>query len=233
MALLKLGSIVTDIRGSIAGVVYFRNGSGAVARARVKPINPNTAPMQRAKSFFSAAMAIWNGGTMTELQRTAWRTYANSVGWLNKLGEAITLNGNSVFGQSATARLTAGLTAILDGPTDLTQAPADELFAVVADEAGQLLTITFDDSRAWAGDDLGAMSIFMGQPQNAGAISFSGPYTLAGSLLGNTAVPLVSPLTVAAPFAVVEGQRITVQARIMEVDGRVSKYFQSSGLATA
>lgn len=233
MALFKYGAIVVDVRGSIGGTVFSRNGSGAIGRARVKPVNPNTPAMQRAKNFFSAASSIWNGGLITEAQRIAWRTYAAGVKWTNKLGETIILNGNSVLAQSACARLTAGLTEILDGPTDLTQAAADELYSVVASEGAQTLEITFDDSRTWAADDLGGMSIFMGQPQNAGTKSFSGPYTFAGSLLGNTAIPLISPLTVAAPFAVVEGQRITVQARILEVDGRVSKTFQNSGLAVA
>jgi hypothetical protein len=231
--LIKFGGIIAEARGTLGGTVFSRNGSGAIARAWTKPVNPNTGPMQRAKNFFSAASAHWNAGVMTEAQRTAWRTYAAGVKWLNKLGETIILNGNSVFIQSGIARLTAGLTVLLDGPTTLTQASADETFTVVADEANQELSISFDDTREWDITDGGAMTLFMGQPQNAGSLSFSGPYTLAGSILGQTSVPLTSPQTIAAPFAVVEGQRITVRARICEIDGRVSKYFQSSGLAVA
>ena len=233
MAIFLAGPIASDIRGSIGGTVFSRNGSGAIMRARVKPVQPNTAAQNRAKTFFGAANASWNNGDVSAVQRTAWRAYASAVKWLNALGGVITLAGNSVFNQSATARLTAGLPVIFDGPTTLTQGQMDAVFEVEADEAGQLLTVTFDDTREWAANDLGGMSIFMGQPQNAGANSFSGPYTLAGALLGNTAVPITSPLTVAAPFVVVEGQRITARARICESDGRVSKYFQHTSDAVA
>ncbi len=226
MALLKFSAIVNDVRGSIGGVTFSRNGSGAVARARVKPVNPNTALQSIARAIFSAVTALWNHGGLTEVQREAWRTYAKNVPWLNKLGETITLNGNAMFCRTNIARQTASLATVDDGPTDFTLVGADESMAVTISETTQLISVTFDDARDWLDEDGAAMSVFMGSPQNAGTNSFDGPWRHAGTILGNGTTPPTSPTTIAVPFPVVEGQKVTVKASILKADGRMSTPFR-------
>lgn len=233
MALCTFGGGVTEIRGSIGGNTFTRNKSGAVIRKRTKPVDPGTSFMERAKNIFTAISSLWSNGGLTETQRQAWLAYAANVPWLNKMGQSITLNGNSRFAKANIARQTAGLAIVLDGPAAFIEAQTDPLFAVIVDEANQLLTIAFDDSLDWGGTDGAGMSIFMGTPQNPGVQSFHGSYRFAGALLGNTAVPLTSPLTIPVTKPVVEGQKLFVQAQILEDDGRMSTRFQSDSTVVA
>lgn len=231
--LAKFGSIVVDGRGSVAGVTYSRNGSGAYARARVKPVQPNTALQIVAKSIFSFVRGLWNSGFLTEAQRVAWRDYAAGTPWLNKLGEAITLNGNAMFIRTNIARRTAGLTEVDDAPTTFTLPSADDTFECTVDEANQQISVAFDDTREYIDEDEAGMSIFVMRPQNAGTNSFHGPERYAGVILGDSVTPLTSPQVFASPFVVTEGQKISCAGRIMRADGRVSRRFQNGSEVTA
>ena len=226
MALVKFGGGITEMRGSIGGNVYSRNKSGAIVRQRTKPVNPGTSFMVLAKSIFTAVSALWSNGGLTETQRQGWRDYADNVPWLNKLGETISLNGNSRMVKANVARQTAGLAIVLDAPAAFIEAQTDPLFSVVVAETGQEMTVTFDDSLDWCGLDGAGLSIFMGTPQNPGRKSFDGPYRFAGAVEGNLATPVTSPQVIAVTKPVVAGQRVWVQAQILEDDGRMSNRFQ-------
>jgi hypothetical protein len=228
MALIKLGSIVTDIRGAIAGVVFTRNGSGAIARARVKPVNPNTPLQSAARAIFSAIVALWNHGGLTEDQREAWRTYAKNVGWINRLGETITLSGMNMFVRTNISRQNADIAIVDDGPVDFTLVGADDIMQVAIDETNQEISVTFDDTRDWVDEDDAGMAVLMGSPQNAGTNSFDGPWRYAGVILGDSVAAPTTPTTIPVPFPVVEGQKVTVKAYIMRADGRQSTPFRDS-----
>lgn len=227
MALVKFGGGVVQMLGSIAGNVFSRNSSGNIVRAKTKPVQPNTERQNVAKAIFSVINALWSNGGLTEVQREAWRTYAKNVPWTNRLGETITLNGNSMFGRSNVARETATLTRVLPAPTNFTLVGADETFVGVVDAAGQEISVTFDDTRDYIDTDGAGMSVFMGMPQNPGVDSFDGPWRYAGVILGDGTTPLTSPQTMAVPFPVVEGQKVWLKAQIMEADGRMSRPFRN------
>jgi len=78
MALVKFGGGVVGMSGSIAGTTFARNRSGSYARAKTKPINPNTTLQNLVRATFAMLSARW-AQTLTEAQRTAWNLYASSV----------------------------------------------------------------------------------------------------------------------------------------------------------
>ena len=103
---------------------------------------------------------------------------------------------------------------------------ADPTFAVVVDTTNQQISVTFDNSLPWAILDDAFMYISMSMPRNTGVNFIGGPYRVAGSIDGDTALPPTSPTVLPVPFPVGTGQVVAVQARISEVDGRLSDFFR-------
>jgi hypothetical protein len=52
---------VVDGRGKLNGTVFSRNRSGAIARVKVTPINPNTAAQAAARSLLASLSQGWRG----------------------------------------------------------------------------------------------------------------------------------------------------------------------------
>ncbi|GAI26829.1 unnamed protein product, partial [marine sediment metagenome] len=82
---IKYGGLVTDGRGSIAGNTFSRNHYGPYVRARVTPVNPNTAAQQLIRNAVAFLAAYW-AETLTANQRTAWNLYGSSVAMQDSLG---------------------------------------------------------------------------------------------------------------------------------------------------
>lgn len=225
MALVKTGGGVTDIRGSIGGTTFSRNKYGAYARTRTVPVNPKTVAQTKVRSVVASMIDIWKN-TLTAAQRAAWAVYAANVPVLNRLGDSVNLSGWNMFCRTNSALLYNDFLAVADAPTDYTLGEQDPTLSIAVSEATQLMTITFDDSMDWCGEDDAHLLVYASRPQNVTVNFFAGPYQLAGTLDGDTAVPISSPLTMAVPFAVVAGQKLFVQCRIVRADGRLSEPFR-------
>lgn len=133
MPLVKVGGGVTDIRGSIAGNTFSRTRSGMVLKTRTVPTNTRSSSQSKSRTLFSYLNKAWKD-ILTDTERTAWQSYANSVGSQNKLGEKIHLTGQLSFIRSNQARITADLP--IAGP------PGVQLLA----EKEPTLTFTFSPS---------------------------------------------------------------------------------------
>ena len=232
MALLKFGGGITEMRGSIAGNVYSRNRYGAYARARTKPINPNTERQQLVRSAISAMTTRWSQ-TLTPAQRTAWNLYGASVVMTNKLGESINLSGFNHYIRSNAFRSAYNKTIIDAGPTIFEIPTADPVFSIAAAEGGQTITVTFDDTLAWDNEDNGFLVYYQGSPQNAQRNFFGGPWKLLSYTAGVTGVPVASPVIESAVSVITEGQRQWVYARILRADGRMSAPFRADDIVGA
>ena len=213
-----------DIRGSIGGKVYSRNRYGPYIRTRVKPVNPNTARQQAARLNFADCAVQWSN-VLTPAQRTAWNLYASSVAVTNRLGQQIFLSGFNMYLRSNTAILQVAGTKVAPGPTIFTLPGADAQFVPTISEATQLISVAFDTTRDWVGEDDAYMYIYMSQPRSPGRTFIGGPFRFASQIDGDVTTPPTSPETIAVPFVVVENQRVIVQARIGRADGRLSDLF--------
>jgi hypothetical protein len=231
MALFKLGGIVVDARGSLGGLTFSRNKSGAYGRARVKPINPNTPRQTAIKSIMAFISQLWRSGTSVA-ERAEWAVFASNVPATNKLGESINLSGYNQFVKSNMVAKNAGLPEILNGPVLFTLPGTDPSYDVVPSEATQDLAITFDDTADWVGEDGAALIVEMGIPQDESIAFFNGPWRNAGNIKG-AVVPPVTGDTVPAPFPLVALQKIFTRAKIIRADGRVSAWFRIDSIAGA
>lgn len=221
-----------EIRGSIGGKVYSRNRYGPYIRNRAVPTNPNTARQQAARLNFADCAVRWSD-ILTPAQRTAWNLYGSSVAVTNRLGQQMYLSGSNHHLRSNSAILQVPGTPVPAGPTIFTLPGADGQFVPSISEAAQQISVVFDDTRDWAGEDDAYMYIYMSQPRSPGRTYIGGPYRFADAIPGDTAVPIASPQLVAVPFVVVENQRVIVEARIGRADGRLSDLFLSTVVIAA
>lgn len=220
----------TQISGSIGGTTYSRNRFGAYKRNRSVPVNPNTSRQVQVRNAVRSISIAWET-ILTELQRGAWETYAAGVDWTNKLGQTVNLTGLNHFVRSNTPRVISTIPRVDDAPTILNLATAELQLAVTASEATQQLTITGDGAAPWVGEANAWHFCYMGRPQSPGIKYFGGPWRLATAIPG--AGPPPYPAIVAAPFTVVDGQRIWVRTRIARGDGRLSEFAEVNFLAAA
>lgn len=226
MALVKFGGGVVQMSGSIAGTTFARNRYGNYARARTKPVNPNTDLQQVVRSSMALLTTRWSD-TLTAPQRTAWNLYGSNVTMTNKLGESMNLSGFNHYVRSNMIAQRIPYPIVDAGPTVFELPAQDPTFAVTASEATQVLTLAYDDTMAWATENAAYMYFFQGQPQNPQRNFFDGPWRLIGSVAGIDPGGPVEPHAGNAVFAVAELQRQWVYARIQRADGRLSEPFRA------
>lgn len=232
MALVKYGGGIVQMSGSIAGNTFARNAYGNYVRARTKPVNPNTARQQGVRAAIATLTTRWSS-TLTAPQRTAWNLYGTSVGMLNHLGETIHLSGFNHYIRSNVTRETGPTVLVDDGPVIFELPAQDPTLAVTASEATQQLTTTFDNTMDWSVEDGSFLFLFQGIPMNPQRNFFGGPWRFFRYVGGVAPGGAASPDVSAAVFAIAEGQRQWIYARISRADGRLSEPFRADTFTAA
>lgn len=225
MALVVFGGGIIEMRGKIAGNVFSRNRAGAIVRARVIPVNPNTPRMIAAKGAMSRVSAMWLDSA-SAAQRIEWGVFADNIIEQNKVGQDYHMSGFNQFVRSNSVLRNAGLAQVLDGPSLFAKPAQDDTMTVEVSESSQELSITFADGREWVDLDGAGMIVQMGIPVNPTINFFDGPWRAAGVIRGDVASAPTSPATIAVAYPVVENQKIFVRAKIIFDDGRVSDWFR-------
>lgn len=80
-----MSSLVSDIRGSVAGSVYSANKNGAYVRNKGTMTNTNTISQQNVRLSFGAIAAAWRG--LTDAQRESFSNYIQQYPYTDKLGQ--------------------------------------------------------------------------------------------------------------------------------------------------
>ena len=227
MALVKFGGGIVQMAGSIAGTTFARNRYGNYARARTKPVNPNTDRQQAVRASLAFLTDRWQG-VVTAGQRDAWNDYASLVVMTNRLGEDIKLSGFNHYIRSNMPRKQTGQALVDVGPVVFEIPEADPTVTIVASEGTQTFDFNFDNTIPWAIENGGLQFLYQGIPQNPQRNFFAGPWRVAGVTVGvdpgGPATPHVRP----AQYAIAELQRLWVYARISRADGRLSAPFRTS-----
>lgn len=232
MALVRYGGGIIQMSGSIAGNTYARNRYGNYARARTKPVNPNTALQQTIRAAITALTTRWSQ-TLSAAQRTAWNLYGSNVAMKNKLGETVYLSGFNHYIRSNSVRVQAGLAEVDAGPTIFELPEKDPTMTITASEAAQEISVAFDDALAWLDEDGAYFFKYQGQPQNPQRNFFAGPWRMMGNIAGNSITAPTTPDAEAVVFAIAELQRQWIYARISRADGRLSEPFRADCFCAA
>lgn len=228
MALVKYGGGIVQMSGSIAGTTHARNRFGNYARARTKPINPNSALQVAIRSSLAYLTQYWHD-TLEAADRIGWATYAAAIAMKNRLGEVTYLTGFNHFLRSNIIRQVLGLTIIDAGPTTLSLPDKDSTFAIQCTEDDQFISVTFNNALAWAIAVGGYMVVYQGVPQLVTRNYFGGPWRYTGKIDG-AVVPPTSPADLTAAMTLVEGQKVWAYARIIDVEGRISEPFYANSI---
>jgi hypothetical protein len=141
MALITLGAMVTDARGSVGGSVFSRNTAGAYARARTKPINPNTPLQSQVRANFGVNSKAWSG-TLTQAQNAAWTAFAQGNPQVNRLGASIVLSGLAMYNKLNQVLAQLGSAPELDPPADLSVIPLAPVLSLAVDRTADTITLT-------------------------------------------------------------------------------------------
>jgi len=226
MALVVYSGPVGGLSGSAGGNTYARNRFGYYVRNRTRPVNPNTARQNTVRQALAELTQRWSQ-VLTSAQRDAWNLYGQNTLMTNRLGAPIHPTGFNHYLRSNIPALQAGLDVVDDGPTIFELPEQDSSLAVTASEATQKISVAFNDALDWANEDDGAMITYGGSPRNAQRGFFAGPYRFMDVIAGAALAPPATPDVEDSPFAITQGQRLWVQARIRRADGRLSGPMQA------
>lgn len=122
MALIKLGSLAQDVRGSQNGLTFSRNKGGAYVRQKVSPVQPRTPAQLAVRENFSLNTKRWSG-TMTQADRDSWTAYATTYPYTNVFGDASVLTGLAMSVARNQVLNQCGVASILAAPTDNSVTP--------------------------------------------------------------------------------------------------------------
>lgn len=232
--------LVTQMSGSIGGVVGSHNKGGMYLRARSIPTNPQSAAQANVRNAMSSLVTRWND-TLTAGQRDAWEVYAANVPKTNSLGDSILLSGQQWYLACNVPRLRAlnsGISAlstiaVVDAaPTTFSRATLSPVSLPDVSAGTDEFDVGYDNSDDWADTDNGFLLIQQSAPQNASKNFFKGPFRLAAGIAGDTATPPTSPETVTSLFSLTAGQKLILRVVACNADGRTSPPQILSALAT-
>lgn len=224
MAIILPGGGVADIRGSVAGNTFARNHYGNYVRSRTKPINPRSALQDAVRGYLAAVAVAWRE-TLTDVQRTGWKTYAAATSWLNALGQTIHLTGQNMYVRTNVLILQAGLTRI-DAPPTTTGIPSQATLwtpSGTADDQKLSIAFTFPVNVANT-----HYLFFQGRQHSVGRTFYGGPWRYVGKISGATVSPPTSPVELDAAFPISVGGTDDMYCVYIDAQGRVSTPAQKS-----
>ena len=220
-AIVKYGGGIVQMSGSIGGTTFAKNSTSHYARARIKPVNPNSARQVKIRAILSTLVERWNE-ILSDAQRAAWATYAAAVTMQNRLGDNIKVSGFNHYIRSNSAYFDAVAQYFDDGPEILALAEQDPAFAIAASAGSQEISVTITEGLAWNSEPGAGMMMYDGRPQSNTRNFFAGPYRGVEWLGGIQPPGNTSPQVHTGIFTLIEGQRIWVKASIIRADGRLS-----------
>lgn len=149
MALIKMGALAQDVRGSLNGSTFSRNRGGAYIRAKVSPIQPVSLWSKAARQAFKANSQAW-ATSLTAAQRAAWIAFAAVHPWINVFGDSIILSGVAMY-QAVNQRLQlVGQPVLASPPASFVVADLGSVTVAATIVAGQFTALSIVPGRALA-----------------------------------------------------------------------------------
>jgi hypothetical protein len=195
MALIKFGSIITDSRGKVGGLVLRMTRWGNTLNVKARTTAARTARQAIAGAILSNTATDWNT-TLSESEREDWRTLAATQFSIDAWGNARALTGIALFTRVNSARLAAGLSLITTAPAD--QAVTTPLTATLTITAGPTLSIAWTTTPAPANH---RVKIYCTRPMSQGTIVAQKKY----QFVQLSAAAAASPLDITAAYTALFG----------------------------
>lgn len=223
MATFLPGPAVSDITGSVGGVVFSKGRHGAVMRNRSKPVNPRSSSQSQTKLTMQKLSVHWSQ-SLSAAQRSAWDLYGQNVSMTNSLGQPVHLTGFQHFQRSNSVRVARGHSIKQPGPVVFSLPESDPTLYVNSELLGvaRMLRAYFDTSNPWVSESSAVLYCFSGRPVSPGQDYYNGPWLYVGRVLGNAGSPPSSPQYITGAPRWQVGQKVFTYALISRADGRLS-----------
>lgn len=227
--LIKTGLGVSQMSGTMGGVVASHNRFGQYFRSWRKPTDPKTASQVTRRAAMAAAVAAWK--SLTDANRTSWNNYAAATPWSNRLGETAYLTGMQMFVRSHCyfaylADETGSEPLVFDSVASLGGLPPNVTQAVASLSVATGLSLAFDDTAEWCGKDGNIAVVRMSLPRNETQVYGARGFRFVGIIVGGSVSPAESPfeaITADLPNAFSKGDRVTFGIRMIFIDGTLSE----------
>ncbi len=95
MARIIYGSIITDIKGSIGGITFQKNGSGTIARLKPRKTKANTQKQRDQQPRLKEVQSAWNA--LTLVNKILWNDFAAANNKIGLDGQEKKLTGYQWF----------------------------------------------------------------------------------------------------------------------------------------
>ena len=226
MANIVLGSIVSDIRGSVGAETYSRTLAGLIVKARSNPSQPESEFRDAAQAIFTEVTQAWSG-RISESQRQAWNAYAARYPRPNRWGNPIVTSGFLAFVRANCTVKQRTPAQWFDIPPKLGMLPAPIFtFRYLDYDPMFMIVLTLDPAYTLKAAD--CLIISIGKAVNVGVTYYSTPWRFLESseFDGEAWDPGIDWID-AGEFPG-EGDRVFVKATIYDnLSGRMSVPFQN------
>ena len=95
MALIKLGALAQDARGSIAGTTFSKSRAGTTTRQKVSPVQPRTARQLAVRAILNIASKAFRN--LDDATQASWTTWSNNHPIPNVFGDPMKLAPNAAY----------------------------------------------------------------------------------------------------------------------------------------
>jgi hypothetical protein len=221
------GTIAGELSGSLGGITASRNRGGQYLRSKVNPVNPNSTLQSAIRTITQDLANRWVNN-LTTVQRQAWDLYAENVGASPPPGGlGINIGGIAAYQRANLPRLyadyvTSSALARIDAAPIIFDIGSFSPVLVVATGATNTVSVAFTAADDWANATGAAMLVYSSNPVNPSVNNYSGKYNLADIIAGDDILPPTSPAAIVARIPFAAGQRVFVQVRVAQADGRYS-----------
>ena len=219
-ALIK-STIFADVRGSIAGTTFARNRSGAYARTRTIPVNPNSSRQQSVRGLMSVVSQQWS--LLTSNHRNAWDNYAAQTPVINRLGDTIYLSGFNMFLRTNMLYQEANPNDAID-EAPITPGVAEKLNIIAAQISSSASTapgvpnqVLIESATGRESGNTDLNFIYISNPVSAGTAFYKAPWNFCGFINGDD-----DPFAAISPFPITVGQHFFIRYKQMKANGKVS-----------
>jgi len=229
MANIKFGSLVSDVRGSIAGTTFSRGGGGAIVRNNPKPCNPRT-PAQNSRRAMLAYLSQYWSKTLSAVNRDAWTDYAEGTSWTNKVGTQALISGLAAFVRLNTLNMLIGNPIRPAAPTQFGHA-GTPTFTLLADGADNSLKIGQPSAPYVNNSNEFYMAFFEHSPVNAGHATIGGQRIYLGFAASSAGAPPAWPKTIISSYNSNNAQRMAVTGILIDPDFRLGGDYTAQAVA--
>ena len=215
MAKIKLGAIVTEIRGKLGGHVFSKNRGGAYMRTKTTPVNPQSIAQSAVRAIFGLIASAWSA--LSDVNRTSYRTKVNQYVGTDIFGDVRVPSGKALH-----QKLNQNL--LLTGQAQQSTCPnakevADSGFNAANYDLG---ADQFD--LEFSGNTVGSKLLIFATPQLSQGTKFvKNKLRMLGSVSGVNALPVdVTALYLARFGQPVSGDNIVIAVKVINDNGQAS-----------